>query len=690
MKIAIFHNEDIHFEVLGYLIDYLQTCDIEFHIYSGFSIGTYIGETYSRWYNNFFQKQIIWKTNNILESNINYDVVFLVTDDNPMYNSIKDKYLNKTISIDHWLNSRNECKVQIGTRKFYSRPELPYAMQCYNIISKEDKFELLRTKDRIQVVFVGRFNVPNSFTFSFFNNFENIDFHLIIWDMNPYYIEFLKHIPNFYVHCQMETEDMMNLMKNSHYVFFNPSYIEGYAKHKTSATLQLAISTLVKVIIPKSWNDNYQFDQRFIVEYDDLDYLRPNKQINLTLEDYFRSLDLLSNERRNHIAHRNIIFEQAIEEIVGFNHPRLKSSWLTKAFSRLCLTSFPKVFVGIESCFENNIINDFREVHIINSISTEIIKNHRAYNYTDNSTTSILETVCGSILEPSVFLIEENVMGGQEYYSKVFNTLSTRETNDIIIINFIINLNSIQTTKKYSIYHFENEPFIILIPKYENITNEIFQIFLGKNYNKIPTYVIDKIKEESIGYNYTLYNGYTSNILLEDANDIIKNKYNSCLRYQHKKDILEMILLYNRGGIYVDIDCQPLTSFENIIKRSELKPTFVGVLSINRNDGLTVSLMACTKFNKIISIILNELNSFNFENYVNNDYALICRMVGIILQKFIGVEELTPGFYEIKDERILILNEIWDGHNYTSAQVLYNDELVANSKYVDYPWNLDN
>jgi hypothetical protein len=64
-------------------------------------------------------------------------------------------------------------------------------------------------------------------------------------------------------------------------------------------------------------------------------------------------------------------------------------------------------------------------------------------------------------------------------------------------------------------------------------------------------------------------------------------------------------------------------------------------------------------------------------------------MVGFIMKRFMEVEELTEGFYEIKGERILLLNEIWNEGDYSSCKILYKNEVLANTRYVDYPWNLN-
>ena len=696
MNIAIYHDEDIHFEMLGYLIDYCYNYDIIPHIYSCFTTGTHIGETYARWYDSFFNKQLEWRTDNILNSDIDYDIVFLVTDDNPRYNLIKDRYLNKTISIEHWYNSRNDVPIKVGTRRFFNRFEKTYAMPCYSIISEQEKLELLRSKNRLQVVFVGRFNFPSSFTLAFFNHFEDIDFHVIIWNMKPSYTKFLKSVPNLFIHIEIDTVEMMNIMKESHYVFFNPSYIEGYSAHKTSATLHLAFSTLVKPIIPKQWNANYGFNSNLIIEYDDLEYLRPDKNLNLTFEDCFQSIKFLSIQRRNEIANRNIVFDNAIQNIIGSKLPTLKTSWITKVFSRLSL-NHPGIFVGIETCIHNTIIHDFREIHMFNTISTELPNHHCLYNYTGDNTVELLSSVIDSFCEPVVFFIDENPLGGLTYYNELLSLLFKRYWDDIIVFNFIVNNTEfIPVIKDYYIYRFANENFTILIPKHINIPNEIFQVCIEPyNYKNIPSDVIDKIRCESVGYDYKLYNTNMILNVVDNFNSVLKQKYNTCLRSQHKKDIAQLVMLYNRGGIYVDIHIEPLLSFDNIIKRTELKPTFVCVLGIDSSavgidsiDEITIGLLACTKYNRIMSVILNELQESNFEEFINQQYSLICKMVGNILKKFMRVEKLTKGFYEINGERILILEEIWNAGDYKSCKILYNDELLANTRYRDYPWNL--
>jgi hypothetical protein len=681
MKIAIYNDEDIHFEMIGYLLEYCYSYDVIVHIYSSFKNGPYI-----TWYNRFFDRPIDWKTDNILNSTIEYDIVFLVTDDNPKYKLIKDRYINKTISIEHWYNSRNDVKYKVGTRLFFNRPNIPYATPCYNIISEKDKFELLQIKNRLQVVFVGQVNFPNSFTLAFFNHFEDIDFHIIIWNIKDSYTEFLKKVPNLHIHIEIDTEEMIIIMKESHYVFFNPSYMEGYPAYKTSSTLHLALSTLVKPIIPQSWNNNYNFNSNLIIEYKDIDYSRPNKQLNLSFDDYFQSLKFMSFARRNEIAHRNIVFDNMITSIAGSTPNSLKSSCLSKVFSRLSL-NYPNVFVGFECCFDNSIINDFREIHMFNSVSTEVQNGNKIYNYSNGNTTDLITDIVDSFIEPVVFFIDENFYEGPIYYNRLLSILFKREFDDIIVFNFTLTVTDfIPNNKNYSIYSFDCELLTILVPKHMEIPNEVIQVWINKH-NRIPIKVFENIKREGPEYNYTLYIGPMVSTVVDNFNPIFRRKYDVSLKYQHKSDLLRMVLLYNRGGVYMDIDYEPFTSINNTIKRNELQPTFVTVLaSDNENNGINICLIACTKYNKIMSLILNYMHEFDIEKNINDCYVLNCLIVQHVLKTFMGVQTLSEGFYEIGGERILLLNEKLIDNEF---KITYKYEIFANSRYSDYPWNLN-
>jgi len=556
MKVAIWHQEDIHFEMLGYLIEYFQIYnpDVEFHIYV-ILFDYEIGSSYINFYNKFFNKKnIVWIYHEGILPNIEYDVIIMVSDHNLTYkNYLENKYEDKMISIEHWWQTRcPKVLNKVGTRYFYNRPDTPYAVPSYDLISKNEKEVLCGSVERIKVIFMGRFNVPSSTTFSFFKDFENIDIHFINWKIEYESLKYLKYIPNFYVHEKLETEEMIEIMKQSHFIFFYPNYIEGYCQHKTSASLHQAFSSLCIPIIPKSWNIYYNYNNNLIVEYDDLKFLTPNKQLVLSKEMFLEKLPYLAEERTKQIIHRNNVFDKMIKKVMNR-----------------------------QNMFEEECLNN-------------------------------------------------------EYIEK----------------------NIIQ----------------ICIKPFDD--------------RKIPLFVKENIKKMAPNYNYTLYNNDNIKELLLCAPEQLTKKYEYFKMPQHKKDLIQMTILYNFGGIYFDIDQEPLVIFDEIMKY-KLKPTFVGMIPALKRDGLAVGFMGAAKNNVIVLEILQAYLNISLVGLEGGEYYIaLCKCAGNILKKILNTEELKEGFYELNGERILLIQEKWIPGDYKSCQGTFEEKALFNSRYKDYPWDL--
>jgi hypothetical protein len=656
MIIAIYHNQDIHIEMLGYIIEYCNNYNIKIHIYCTKTLFYNNGKSWLRWYNSFFNL-INYEIINLptLIETVKYDAVILLTDDNPDYNTykIRDKYHTKTICIDHWFTTRCKSAAEfVCTRVFFNRPDAKYAFPCFNIISGHDKKLILAETSRIRVLFIGRFNNPSSLNFLYFDNFDNIDFH-IINDKMDIYSEFLKLTPNMYVHKYLEAHELIDLMNKSHYIFFNPSYIEGYPQHKTSGSLHLAFSTLCVPIIPTSWNTHYKF--KSVVEYDDLEFLRPNRQLKLSIEDFNKRLELLECERQHSISHRNTVFDKALKKITGIDTIiENNSSWISQCFAQLMMIK-PKVLVQI-GMYEN--VGDFREIYIISDTAREEV-------YKNVVQRCHLETVIYNIHEPAVFLIKGCV------------DISDRKYDDIIITD------SNETgphIKKLS------NGLSIIFPKYNIIEKTIFQVCISPfNIENIPLHVFENVKAQSgpgMYYDYMLYNDEMVGNLLSNCGEVVSRKYNECARACHKKDIIMMILLYNYGGLYFDIDQEPLVHFDEMIKDA----SFVGLIPVKKEDGLAIGFLGCSRYNEIVKMIFEEFINLDMA-VLDNYYILLCKIAGQVLIRYMGVDELHEGVYHVNGQKIILLSEQWDGpEDYYSCRAVFNGRVMFNCRYKDYPW----
>jgi hypothetical protein len=160
------------------------------------------------------------------------------------------------------------------------------------------------------VLFIGRFNIPSSLTFQLFDNFDNIDFHIIRNNEDDVFFELLVKRPNIYFHSYMSTEDLISLMKKSHYIFLMPAYVEGYPQHKLSSLISLSYSTLCQLIVPEMWNKHLKL--KSVVEYYDHKYLRPNRDVKLDVSNFDSVIDNIYQERCELIEHNKNVLDNMI------------------------------------------------------------------------------------------------------------------------------------------------------------------------------------------------------------------------------------------------------------------------------------------------------------------------------------------------------------------------------------------
>ena len=721
-RIAIYHNEDIHFEMLGFLIEYCLFLDVEIDIYCYFFMIP-AGNSIIKWYHHFFnhQNKINWiyKPSVLLENDKpkHYDIMFLVSDSNPEYHIIQDFYYEKVITINHWL--MNRCKKycdEIFIRPYpeYNKCIDNYAFPCYNIFTLYEKQEEIKKQSRVKVIFIGRFNFPSSMTFSFFDNMDEIDFYIINYNIEKHYFQYLSKIPNVYFYDNIEWPELIDILKQSHFIFFNPSYIEGYCTHKTSASLHLAFSTLCIPIIPNSWNKHYEFTNS-VIEYDDLEFLKPKKQLKISLKKFYELLPNLYQKRNSLISMRNRVIDSSIDYVYGTKiNKKIQNNNENTLLQILLQTNIklPSIYVetGVGKCETLcKFIPYFRELYGIELNKSIIVKNIQKYN--DIKNIHFYHGFSEDILDNSqqfnndcLFFLDSNFDENDldSYYGKKesngnsllfeLQVLTKRSWNDIIIFKNSSKYNFDIISKIYSkpFYFFQDKNYIILFPYYNYIPQNIFQICI-KPFNKynIPSFVKSNIQNKSNGFKYYLYDDEKiDNFLNNYGNEMIKTRYYNCVSAPHRKDIISLLLLYEYGGIYFDLDQEPVVDFNNL---KNFHNTFVSCITVKKQDGICIGFIACSKHNIIIQQIIQEYFKTNFENDVLRDYVHFTKIAGNVVQNFLGVEELSEGEYKHDNQNIVLFQEVWDGpEDYKSCRAIYQNKVMFRMRYYDYPWNLYN
>jgi len=304
MRIAVYHGlEYIHYEMLGYLIEYIKNMYmLKFNIYAKIING---GIDWLNYYNDNFNINMSWKNPDLFNPN-NYDYIILLTDDDMTFtNDWLKKYNNKIIMINHFhKNRRILTKYSVGTRFFVSNPSQKWALPSYIGINKNDKLKTLTNK--IIVSCIGIQNRPPSTLFlrDLFINFDEIEFNII-----ARYIPHKYNSNNIYTYTNPPPQIMFNIIKKSHYILcIDIPHNINSKSNSISGSIPLSFSYGCNLILPEIWQKYYNFKSS--ISYLD-NHVQNNGQSKLTLSKNI-NLDNIYNELYELINHRNNVFNNIL------------------------------------------------------------------------------------------------------------------------------------------------------------------------------------------------------------------------------------------------------------------------------------------------------------------------------------------------------------------------------------------
>ena len=343
MKIALYHGfPDIHFEMLGYFLEYIKYSNICIDIYA---ISNNIsGCEWKNYYKKIFNMDVEW--NNPLSFNpYVYDLIILLTDDDK---SFKEEWLiefgkQKVICIDHCgIIRRDNVMERIGTRFFSHRPNCYWALPCYYGINKYHKKNILQNLDldsKIKILCIGIQNRPPfiEFLIDLFEDFENLEFHIIARFFDTKY----EAYSNIHVYEKCPTNLMFELAQECQYILCldNPNNSFPIA-NSISGAVPISFSYGCRLILPYKWQQYYNF-KSCIPYYDN--HLQKNGQTKLLLSKD-NNLDIIYDELYDLILHRNKIFDIVLK--TQYQIKKLFNTWQSKILSLLDYP-IPKIFINV-------------------------------------------------------------------------------------------------------------------------------------------------------------------------------------------------------------------------------------------------------------------------------------------------------------------------------------------------------
>ncbi len=466
MKIAIYQGFLFHYEMLGYIIDYLLNSKLvqfdQIDIYCWNLNNENNNSNNGKAWEDFYQDIFKIKINFIEPCKINpdnYNIIFLITDDDL---SFKQEWLDKIgeskiICIDHFAERIRPPTnmTRVGVRFFYHRPKCLWAMPVYQYINKIDKIKYLSQTNKINIVCVGKQGVPISGEFlkELFYNFDSLEFHIISRKIEPKF-----NYSNIKTYENCSTKIMMEIIKNAHYMlcFEDPKNL-GPISGSLSASIPLAFNSGCQLIIPKSWQNYYNLNS--IISYED-SLLQKNNSTSKMFLTAQTDLDKIYNEAYDLIHHKNYVFDSILKNKFGCTYSNISNNLLTYIYDMI-INDKPIIAIDLSDnkIKIKNFVNDFREM---NCFINENLNNNKIFYHSDKQ--FFLTNTINKINEPCFINIEYNDLT-QIYLLH----LSKRSYNDLILITNINN-NTIQIIKNnfnkmHCLYSVNNDSIIIISQK---------------------------------------------------------------------------------------------------------------------------------------------------------------------------------------------------------------------------------
>ena len=127
------------------------------------------------------------------------------------------------------------------------------------------------------------------------------------------------------------------------------------------------------------------------------------------------------------------------------------------------------------------------------------------------------------------------------------------------------------------------------------------------NLDKVPRSVWENLKNVANGYDIRIYNEEnTIDYLLENFGKLFVNIYKRIYRIEHKNDLFRYCVLFNDGGIFLDIKTYPKVSFSKIFDHITNNRLYT---TLGNRPHINESILATYKQNIFIKTLIEDFIS---------------------------------------------------------------------------------
>lgn len=307
MHIAAYNGFPFHYEMFGYIIEFCKNNHYELTLFSGTSNDNGYFNYYDTIFNDYKYNT---KEVSLFDTfKYTYDVIILITDDDPVFVR-SDKLINdKTICITHYYYNRNPNILNaIAVRPFRNINLPDYALPVYAIFNKQYKQHNMIT-DAIHITILGdsatNYNTSVINRLQYYN--KKIILHAISRNMTKDKFIGINDSMELKIYRNIDIKEVLHILSISSYMLTDITDAKDYVNSIMSGATPLAFSTLTPLIMSAKTNEYYKFKN--IIEFD--------KDISehIVLRDI--DIELIEQERSNILEKNNTLLNNYCDRIVG-------------------------------------------------------------------------------------------------------------------------------------------------------------------------------------------------------------------------------------------------------------------------------------------------------------------------------------------------------------------------------------
>jgi hypothetical protein len=208
-------------------------------------------------------------------------------------------------------------------------------------------------------------------------------------------------------------------------------------------------------------------------------------------------------------------------------------------------------------------------------------------------------------------------------------------------------------------------------------------IYLSYKTKNIPNYIIPNWKKIYPEYEIKLYDN-------EDCIKFLKDEYgmeyvdifNMIKDGPIKADFWRVCVLYKYGGIYADVDIEPLVSVENIM---DMDTTFLSCISQDKIGITPQFIVSIPKHNALKMCIDKYLEMYRSKKEYSYWGWSICGIMKDVFYELHGKNITADGIYfDNKNNKYQMLKEVYPTFSAKDHYCKYKNIKILNNRYSDY------